>query len=402
MAEIEGSEFKNQNDFLITKDNRQIGGELIKELVEAGGSWTSLMLSPKVSKFFRLPYLIPYCNDPKLVGVEPPEEWIKEPRTNEKPKIIYCTWMSTGIKVNLPFIKRQIEAFKKIEIHPNVFIIDAGWFTQPGDWLSVNKKKFPHGLEEATKLLRENNIEPWLWWGPYNVDKKSQLAKTHPDWLVKKGEKPLSFNYYYKTGLFPPHYILDPRNINSQNYLEEVEKKFKDWGFAGIKADFLSMPFFIPEITQKEALNLIHKTLKGLKEKGLKVLACGCPFSAAVGVADYIRVSNDSGFPLIKNSKINEIMADHSLLGVKKNRKLVQKVGIIPDPDMYYSSPINKKGLEKLEEAQKYSIRRYGCLTFGDDFSSLSPEQVKNIKALEQRFHRCQRLVESLFYGKTY
>jgi len=370
----------NQEKFLLTEDNRKISEKSIKKISKAGQSWSS----------FGGSIGFPQVNSTKLVQGEPLKEWIKKPRT-EKSEIIYCTWMGAKENVDISYIKKQTEAFKKLDIHPTVFIIDDGWASKSGDWLSVDKQKFPNGIKEATNLIKENNMESWLWIAPLHIGQNSEFAREHPDLLTQKKGKPISFDHK-NTCFSKNHYLLDLRKSEAVDYLDQVAKKFKEWGFEGAKIDFLSSLYLIKEMDQKEKQFLTHKTMEIFKEKGLRILASGCPFNAAVGVADYIRLSNDSGLPLPEDNKIiNLIFSWRSLKGVKKLRNIVDSF-INIDPDMYYSNNTNKLTERNLFEAQRLSVYRAGCLTLGDDFSKLSGVKAEPIKKLIKKFYHAQKL----------
>jgi hypothetical protein len=378
----------------------------------AASSWSSFTLSEKLSRILgSYKYRVPNINDEKLVGLVPRDEWLEEAGTDCKPAIFYCTWYGAGDKVNLEFVKAQLKTIKEHQLSIDNFIIDAGWATRPGDWLSVDKKKFPHGLKETTKLLEKAGIEPWIWWGLYNVDKKSELAKKHPDWLVRneKTKKPISFGYL-SAGLFPPHYFLDPRIPAVQDYFKEIRGKLKEWGFKGVKLDFLTDVFLIPGIDKQEANDIIHQDLKNLKNDGFKVLACGCTWSAAIGAADYFRFTNDSGMPekvipsfllkLITNPKtknkplLKEI--NHQLVmgvtrGVRK-AETVRKIGLRGDPDMLCFNGLYRSDIWRLVRNEEKTIDKGGCLTIGDDLSRLNAEEIKKLKKLEDQFHQEQAM----------
>jgi len=374
-----------QNKYLITEDGRKIDSKSIKKIAFIGGSWTSGR---------PLKINLPEVTSPKLVQGEPLEEWIKKSKRGNS-EIIYCTWMGAGNKVNFTFIEKQIKAFNELNIHPTAFIIDAGWATKAGDWSSVDKQKFPHGLQEATKLIKENGMKPLLWLAPLHVEKDSDLAKKHPDWFIEKNGKPLSF-WYKNTAFMPSHYLLDIRKIEVLKHLAKTAEEIKNCGFEGVKLDFLSSFYLVKDVSQKEKQRLTHKLMEIFKEKDLITVASGSPFNAVVGdVTDIVRLSSDSGLPNLPDNVVgkgaNNYFVRHQLKGVIDNRRLVSKF-INIDPDMYYSTSISGKDKQRLKKAQILSLYRAGCLTLGDDFSKLSPKDVMIIKELIDKFYRAQRL----------
>ncbi|MCJ7804433.1 alpha-galactosidase [Patescibacteria group bacterium] len=413
MLEFENNEVTRPKDrVIISKDGRVITPKLKEKTEAAGQSWSSLSLSKNLSRILgSYKYRIPHINDEKLVGLVPRDEWLEEAGTDCKPAIFYCTWYGAGDKVNLEFVKKQLKAIKEHQLGIDNFIIDAGWATRPGDWLSVDKKKFPHGLKEAVKLLEKAGIEAWIWWGLYNVDKKSELAKKHPDWLVRneKTKKPISFGYF-TAGIIPPHYFLDPRIPAVQDYFKEIRAKLKEWGFKGVKLDFLTDVFLIPGIDKQAANDIIHQDLKNFKNDGFKVLACGCPFSAAVGAADYLRISNDSGLPekiipsfllkLLTNPKtknkpilkeINRQFVSGVVRGVER-AEIAKQVGVIGDPDMLCFNDLYLGDIRRLIRGEEKTIDKLGCFTIGDDLSLLNLKQIESLKKLEGQFHQEQAI----------
>ncbi len=372
---------------LITSDNREIPIEALEELVLAGQSQSSLRIDE--ARVLGKRFSLPDCSDPRLIGSLPVLEWAKASKTSYEPSIIYCTWAAAGSNVDIEFIKGQLASFEKLGIHPDIFILDAWWFTAAGDWFSVDRRKFPSGLKEAAEMIRASGIEPWLWWGPYNVDRHSRLAQEHSDWLVQtNSEKPALFKFT-QTTILPPHYILDPRQPEAQKYMQDVIGQFKKWGFEGVKADFMSNVFFISELDQLQALTYIHNLLAEIKNSGLGVEACGCPFTAALET-DFVRVGNDSGIAAGGNSKvsrlINHFLSIGAERGVKQMTLLMKQFGRIPDPYMFYQFDLSKRDVGRLEEVQEYSIRNGGCLTLGDDFRSLTPEQLEKVRKLVSLF----------------
>ena len=70
------------------------------------------------------------------------------------------------------------------------FVLDDGWFagrrddtTSLGDW-TVDRTVWPHGLAPLAARVHELGMQFGLWFEPEMVSLDSDLARSHPDWLL--------------------------------------------------------------------------------------------------------------------------------------------------------------------------------------------------------------------------
>ena len=109
-----------------------------------------------------------------------------------------------------------INRHKQFGIVPEVFWLDAGWYTgsggpnfegrtwynQVGNW-TVDKERFPNGLKPVSDAAHKIGAKFMVWFEPERVYKATQFAKEHPEWLLSlpsKGENML-FNLGNKQAL---------------------------------------------------------------------------------------------------------------------------------------------------------------------------------------------------------
>ena len=79
------------------------------------------------------------------------------------------------------------------------FVLDDGWFgrrdddtTSLGDWI-VDKRKYPQGLQPLIDHVHQLGLGLGLWVEPEMINLDSDLARSHPDWIIlPKGYEPLS------------------------------------------------------------------------------------------------------------------------------------------------------------------------------------------------------------------
>lgn len=79
-----------------------------------------------------------------------------------------------------------------------MFVLDDGWFGNKyprngdnaglGDW-QVNKKKLPRGIGYLADYAVSKGLKFGIWIEPEMVNPDSELAKKHPEWIVKSGKR---------------------------------------------------------------------------------------------------------------------------------------------------------------------------------------------------------------------
>lgn len=79
-----------------------------------------------------------------------------------------------------------------------MFVLDDGWFGNKyprngdnaglGDW-QVNKTKLPRGIDYLADYAVSKGIKFGIWIEPEMVNPDSELAKKHPEWIVKSGKR---------------------------------------------------------------------------------------------------------------------------------------------------------------------------------------------------------------------
>jgi alpha-galactosidase len=88
------------------------------------------------------------------------------------------------------FAVAMINRHKQFNIVPEVFWLDAGWYSckgnmwwQVGNW-TPNKENFPNGLKPVTDAAHKVGAKFLLWFEPERVTPETQFAGKNPDWLL--------------------------------------------------------------------------------------------------------------------------------------------------------------------------------------------------------------------------
>jgi alpha-galactosidase len=114
-----------------------------------------------------------------------------------------------------------VKRYKQFRVIPEVFWLDAGWYTgcgwDKGDWWqnvgnwTVEKDRFPDGLRPVADAVHAVGAKFMVWFEPERVRKGTQFDKLNPEWLLRL---PGDDNALYNLGnsdarLFLTDYISD-------------------------------------------------------------------------------------------------------------------------------------------------------------------------------------------------
>ena len=109
---------------------------------------------------------------------------------SRKPYLCYNTWnyqernkLYNGRpyleSMNLERMLAEIEVAHRIGI--DIFVIDTGWFTRPGDW-TIDTVRFPDEMKSIKSKLDEYGMQLGLWFNPQAAGLASQVYREHPEY----------------------------------------------------------------------------------------------------------------------------------------------------------------------------------------------------------------------------
>ena len=98
----------------------------------------------------------------------------------------WCSWFYTLAEVsedevlrNTEFAARHLRAFGLEYIQ-----IDDGYQRSLGDW--EGNERFPHGMQWLAERIKAHGFKPGLWIAPYVISERSDVFRSHPEWLVRR------------------------------------------------------------------------------------------------------------------------------------------------------------------------------------------------------------------------
>ncbi len=224
-------------------------------------------------------------------------EFHAAPVPQKDARTVYCTWYYYGADYNEELFRKDIEQFKKEPLPFEVFLIDECWaMHQWGDWYG-REDLFPSGMKWVAEQMRSLGYIPGIWSPPFLVSPRSDLAKNHPQWILRnsKGE-PCIFHMGSND-----HYILDVTYPGAEQHLEDVYRRIvRDWGFKYLKFDFMrsifldtDQQFYDRTATSLEAYRRGLEAIRRGAGDEAYIAVCGGHFGASLGLCESQRSGSD-------------------------------------------------------------------------------------------------------------
>ena len=199
----------------------------------------------------------------------------------------YTSWYNYYQNINENIILRDLQS---IDERFDLFQIDDGYETFVGDWLDVDKEKFPNGLEGIVKEAHQKGLMAGLWLAPLVAEEKSVLYQTRKDLFKKESNGEI----IKCGGNWSGFYALDLDNAEARDYIKKCLEHYMEMGFDFFKLDFLYSTNLGLYDGRSRAM-VTSDTYEFLREvlKDKLILGCGANMMQAYKQFDYMRVGPD-------------------------------------------------------------------------------------------------------------
>lgn len=301
-----------------------------------------------------------------------------KPLTDKKIKG-YTSWYNYYQNISEDIILRDLEAISKKTDKVNTFQIDDGYQTAVGDWLSINKTKFPNGMKPIADKIHEKGWQAGLWLAPFGAQKGSKLASEHSDWLVKgKNGKPITVGANW--GGF---YAIDIDNADARAYIKNVfDTVLNDWGFDLVKLDFLYATAVVP-LHNKTRGQLAYESIDFLREcvGDKQILGCGVQQMPCFGKVEYMRIGADMalnwkhGFS--RKFTHREDVSTPNAIHNSVYRRCLNGRAFLCDPDVFLLRKTNIHFTPEQQKVLAKFIKLFGSVLFmSDNIDEYDDEQL--------------------------
>lgn len=291
-----------------------------------------------------------------------------KPLTDKKIKG-YTSWYNYYQKINEKIILRDLDAISEKTDKVNTFQIDDGYQTAVGDWLSINKTKFPNGMKPIVEKIHAKGWQAGLWLAPFGAQKGSKLASEHSDWLVKgKNGKPIMVGANW--GGF---YAIDIDNTDARAYIKNVfDTVLNDWGFDIVKLDFLYATAVVP-LHNKTRGQLAYESIDFLREcvGNKQILGCGVQQMPCFGKVEYMRIGADMDLgwkhKFFRNLTHREDVSTPNAIHNSVYRRCLNNRAFLCDPDVFLLRRSNIKFTFEQQKVLAKFIKLFGSVLFMSD-----------------------------------
>lgn len=291
-----------------------------------------------------------------------------KPLTDKKIKG-YTSWYNYYQNINEKIILRDLDAISEKTDKVNTFQIDDGYQTAVGDWLSINKTKFPNGMKPIVEKIHAKGWQAGLWLAPFGAQKGSKLASEHSDWLVKgKNGKPIMVGANW--GGF---YAIDIDNTDARAYIKNVfDTVLNDWGFDLVKLDFLYAIAVVP-LHNKTRGQLAYESIDFLREcvGNKQILGCGVQQMPCFGKVEYMRIGADMDLgwkhKFFRNLTHREDVSTPNAIHNSVYRRCLNNRAFLCDPDVFLLRRSNIKFTFEQQKVLAKFIKLFGSVLFMSD-----------------------------------
>jgi alpha-galactosidase len=211
-----------------------------------------------------------------------------ETRRTKIPRV-WCSWYSLYAWVTETSFLHVLDGLQDLPF--DVVQLDDGWELNVGDWEA--NKKFPSGLAAIANKIRAGGRIPGLWLAPFMVSLNSNLARQHPDWLLRNEHgQPVKAGLSWN-GIT---YALDTSHPEVLAWLDDLIRKVRGWGYEYLKLDFLyagALPGKRKNDLPREAAYRRAMQVIRAAAGEAYILGCAALIIPSLGLCDGMRIGPD-------------------------------------------------------------------------------------------------------------
>ena len=284
----------------------------------------------------------------------------------------WCSWYAYWGEVTETDVLANVDAIGRLGLDVDVVQVDDGHQAAVGDWLARSPGFGP--LAQLGARIRDAGHEPGIWTAPFLVAPDSELARTHPDWLVD-GVTALR-NWGQDIA------VLDVTHPEAAEHLATVYRTLVKQGFTYHKIDFLFAGAMDgPRSGGARGLDAYAHGMGIIREAvgpDATILGCGAPLLPSIGHVDAMRISPDIDPAFEPDDGDLSQPSQRSAIAAGDARRWMHGRWWINDPDCLVARP----EVERRDVWADYLRRCGGLMVSSDPLERLDATGLEWTRAL--------------------
>jgi alpha-galactosidase len=221
----------------------------------------------------------------------------------------WATWDYYAYKFSDKDIYENIDLIKKIDPTANLIQIDAGWYTQRGDFAN-SRADLPGGMKAIADKIKATGMIPGVWIDGFRANTDSNVFKSHPEFFLHDNEGNVIVQNRRPAGPDKDRVYMDYSHPGARAHMvESIRVITQEMGIPYIKVDFVALGLndeilavnknfksikpFDASFTDVERLRLGLKTIRDAAPKETYILGCSGVFGPMIGFVDGMRTGGD-------------------------------------------------------------------------------------------------------------
>lgn len=232
----------------------------------------------------------------------------------------WSDWQYYRRKITAKNVTANIAALARGRYPLQYLLIDDGFQREFGEWIETNTK-FPKGLGWLSRFVRRHGFDLGLWIAPLTAGADSDLARKHPEWLVKNRTGAIRVSHSHMGAVV----ALDFTHPGAQRWLRDLVRRLvREFHTRWIKLDGPILRYIehgkfydaqaTPVTMIRRALEIVRQAAGPAKADGSGVIIEGEGYYAPTfGLVDTQRVTQDiqPEWPRLKETTRDNLASVH-------------------------------------------------------------------------------------------
>lgn len=221
----------------------------------------------------------------------------------------WATWDYYAYKFSDKDIYENLDLIKQLDPKVNLIQIDAGWYTQRGDF-TKSRTDIPGGMKAIADRIKAAGMTPGIWIDGFRANTDSEIFKKHPEYFLHDNEGNVIVQLRRPEGPDKDRVYFDYSHPGARAHMaNNIRVITKEMGIPYIKIDFIllglnneilkanpnfkSIKPFDPSITDVERVRLGLQTIRQTAGDDSYLLGCSAVFGPCFGFVDGMRTGGD-------------------------------------------------------------------------------------------------------------